>query len=358
MQQQRRDARQNGLVAGVSEATVGAGRLRASLAVAVALICAGVSGCVAFGQRQGNPLVPAKFLTQAGPYRIWTNEPMAKDADSVLALQGLERQVQRELGLRVDASETPIEVYILDSSDTFEHFLTFYYPELPARRAFFLARGDRRVVYTYFGGRLTEDLRHEATHALLNATATELPLWLDEGLAEYFEVPESSRGLNREHLARLPGDRANGWLPDLERLEALDDVREMTPRDYRESWAWVSFLLDGSPESRGVLLGYLADLKAGGPADSLATRVESLSGAETQARLLAYLDQAELRDDRVATAGLERRSMIYRFQNPVPEVATRVASSERMERLRVLEIQQEPPRTGVFGRFLNLFRRD
>ena len=60
------------------------------------------------------------------------------------------------------------------------------------RRAFFLAQGSRQVVYTYFNPQLEVDLRHEATHALLHLAIAELPLWLDEGLAEYFEVPEES----------------------------------------------------------------------------------------------------------------------------------------------------------------------
>ena len=32
----------------------------------------------------------------------------------------------------------------------------------------------------------------------------DLPLWLDEGLAEYFEVDEERQGLNAEHLGRCP----------------------------------------------------------------------------------------------------------------------------------------------------------
>ncbi len=306
-------------------------------------------GCVGMGQRQGKPLVPGKFLTQTGPYRIWTNEPLAADAEPVRELQGLERQVQRELGLRVIGTETPIEVYILDNKEKFEHFLTFYYPELPARRAFFLARADRRVVYTYFGGRLTEDLRHEATHALLNASATELPLWLDEGLAEYFEVPEGRAGLNLEHLARLPADRAEGWVPNLERLEALVDVREMTPRDYRESWAWVHFLLEGSKETRGVLLGYLADLKVGAVAEKLSDRVGGIPGVDTGAMLLAYLDKVG--GSGVVTAGLKREGMLYRLQNSVAEGKRGVDGREPAG------VSLDPPkRKGVFGRFFDLFR--
>ena len=40
---------------------------------------------------------------------------------------------------RLDAE--PVEIYVLDDRNAFAHFLKFYYPELPPRRAFFLARG-------------------------------------------------------------------------------------------------------------------------------------------------------------------------------------------------------------------------
>jgi hypothetical protein len=237
--------------------------------------------------------------------------------------------------MRLDPTTKPIEIYVLDDRAAFEHFLRFYYPELPTRRAFFLARGDRRVVYAYRGERLIEDLRHEATHALLHASVTDLPLWLDEGLAEYFEVPEERGGLNAEHYNRLPADLAAGWTPDLARLEALRDVRVMTPRDYRESWAWVHYLLDGPPGGRAALLGYLADLRAGLPALPLSARLDGAEGASA-ARMVAHLKQL---DDRplvarpahvpapVVTASPRT---IIRGQDPTPEPSRRRGLFGRM----------------------------
>ena len=177
------------------------------------------------------------------------------------------------LGLRVDASDHKIEVYILSDRKTYEHFLKFYYPELPQRRAFFIATNDRRVVYTFKGDRLEEDIRHEATHALLNKAVGEIPLWLDEGLAEYFEAM-SPTGLNREHLARLPEDQIAGWVPDLKRLEALKSVREMTPRDYREAWAWIHYLLEDSSDGHAALLAYLGELRGKDVPKPLSARLQ------------------------------------------------------------------------------------
>ena len=140
----------------------------------------------------------------------------------------------------------------------FAHFLKFYYPELPPRRAFFLAQGSQRVVYTYSSPRLEEDLRHEATHALLRGSFGDLPLWLDEGLAEYFETDLAQPGAEHERIDHFADDLAGGWSPNLPRLESLSDIRQMTPRDYREAWAWVHLFLNGSSSEKTILLTSLS----------------------------------------------------------------------------------------------------
>jgi hypothetical protein len=310
-------------------------------------------GCASLGRQDGKPLVPVQSLVRTGPYQIWTNEPLDAHAPAVRELTALDRQVRGELGLPTDPDAAPIEVYILDNERTYQHFLKIYYPELPMRRAFFLARGDRRVVYTYFGGRLEEDLRHEATHALLNGSIPELPLWLDEGLAEYFEVGEEQAGLNREHLARLPADRVNGWSPDLARLEALKDVRDMSPRDYREAWAWAHYLLAGPTANRAVLLEYLADLRTaqGEPEAGLSARLARSTDEPESIGLIAHLDLIESRpavavsDPEVRTAA--SRKMVYRLQNPAAESRTRTV---------VVEPAPPPRRRGLIGAFFDLFR--
>jgi hypothetical protein len=254
------------------------------------------SGCATTGSSLAgstlNSIVPTRFETRVGPYIVYTHNPLPTDAPMVRHLQSLERQLEATLGVRVDPSEQPIEIYVLSDQQTFDHFLRTYYPELPIRRAFFLAQGSRQVVYTYFNPRLEVDVRHEATHALLHLAYADLPLWLDEGLAEYFEVPEESRGVNAEHLAKLPGDRSAGWIPDLARLEGVKDVRQLSPRDYRESWGWAHYLIHGSPTGKATLLAYLADLKkAKGEIKPLSDRLNSGFESDPAEAMAAYIVQ-------------------------------------------------------------------
>ncbi len=249
----------------------------------------GISGCATMGVQGGKPLIPTTFQVRTGPYVICTNQKLEANAPVVKQLQSLESQVAETLGLRVEPGLSPVEVYILDDRKSFEHFLTFYYPELPHRRAFFLANGNQRVVYTFFGDRLEEDIRHEATHALLHVAIGDIPLWLDEGLAEYFESPTERRGVNAEHVGRLPEDLRSGWSPDLARLESLKVVTQMTPRDYRESWAWVHYLLNQGPAEKKALLTYLADLATTPDARPISARFQK---PETEL-LLTHLKQIQ-----------------------------------------------------------------
>src|SRR5438034_4869221 len=111
------------------------------------------------------------------------------------------------------------------------------YPELPKRRAFFVAQprsvggAEDLMVYTYWGERIQQDLRHELTHALLHSVLKDVPLWLDEGLAECYEMPAAWKGVNYQHLEQLRRGPQGPAKVDLARLEQLTDVQQMTPAE-------------------------------------------------------------------------------------------------------------------------------
>jgi hypothetical protein len=163
------------------------------------------------------------------------------------------------------------------------------YPDLPPRRAFFIGSPAELAVYAFWGDQVRVDLRHEYTHGLLHASLKQVPLWLDEGIAEYFEVPDAGpQRINAEHAQRLTTAVQNGWRPDLRRLEAIENVNEMHRLDYQEAWAWVHFLMHESPETRSLLLGYVESLQSGNEPASLAQIVEQ-NIPQADQRLLGYV---------------------------------------------------------------------
>jgi hypothetical protein len=168
--------------------------------------------------------------------------------------------LNRRLGL--PNSDEPIHVYLFENVDRFKGFMKIYHPDFPDRRAFFVETDTKLSIYAQWGDRVAEDLRHEITHGYLHSTVPNIPLWLDEGLAKFYEVPRNERGLNRPIL-NLLGERLQRehWRPDLKRLEQLDPAKDMSLNDYAESWAWAHFLLESRPEYADTLRAYISDLR-------------------------------------------------------------------------------------------------
>ena len=207
--------------------------------------------------------------------------------------------LQQRLG--VPLSNEPIHIYLFGNQERFDKYLRIYHPLFPSRRAFFLETDTRLTVYAYWGDRVADDLRHEVTHGYLHAVCARIPLWLDEGLAEYFEVPRGTHGLNRSKVDLLAALLARGqWQPDLERLESIEPTADMTQQQYAEAWAWVHWLLETPIEAHALLPGYLEDLRRDGTAAPISARLRPIEPQPARAliehvRRLATLSRRESR---------------------------------------------------------------
>lgn len=238
------------------------------------------------GLPQPSKLPDAHQLT-VGQLVFKSDFELPRDHRLVRELTMEREDVSNTLGL--PATDEPIEVYLFRDADRYREYLVRNFPSVPSRRAFFLETDTRLAVYAHWSDRVAEDLRHEVAHGYLHATAPGLPLWLDEGLAEFFEVPRGQGGLNRPHVDLLKdmAERDN-WKPNLARLETLTEAEQMDQRDYAESWAWVYFFMHSPPERRELLTGYLADLRARGSNEPLSARLVA-SHVEPERPLMDYL---------------------------------------------------------------------
>lgn len=292
---------------------------RAALVIAM-LACMCLAGCAAMNRRPES-LLPDHHVLRTGPFRIRTHKPLKASDPLVAELDSLSRQVGRAIGVAKYEGPDAVDVYLLKDEPSFRHYLKFFHPELPPRRAYFLATGNSRTIYTFVGDHLMEDLRHEATHALVNLSYPALPLWIDEGLAEVFEHPDRSSTPD-PHIERFLADVKTGFVPDLARLEKITDVREMTPRDYRESWAWVRWGLAGPEPIRTSFTQYVRASAAGtaqsGAAPSLAQRWNEVAPRLTPqgAPMVAWLtNEAGTRRTEVAAAPVDAALRQARLQN-------------------------------------------
>ena len=166
-------------------------------------------------------------------------------------------------------------------------------PTAPRRNSLFIVRSGRPTILAVQGETLLQDLTHEAVHSLNHLTFrnTSMPLWMDEGLAEWAEdsVEQQSR-LHGKTLRQLLGGQRI-LLPEPISLAALERIKSTTRADavdYAASWAWCRFLLSGKEGCRGVWNRYLQDIRGGQQAGRLSHRL-ALSVPDYEERFLRFL---------------------------------------------------------------------
>lgn len=248
-------------------------RVTLAVSVAVPLVvvaagCAHLAGHPATAPALAAPLatvggggdLPERSEVVAGQLVIHADFPVAGQHRLVRDLDGLRIAVSQELGLPI--SDEPVHLYLFETTDRYDAFVASRFPSFPARRAFFVETDTTLSVFAAWQDRIAEDLRHETTHGYVHAVAPAVPLWLDEGIAEFFETPRAEQGLHRGHVAILSGRLLEGtWRPDLERLEALVSAGDLSQDHYAEAWCWVHWMLRTTPERRALLQNYLADVR-------------------------------------------------------------------------------------------------
>jgi hypothetical protein len=234
---------------------------------------------------------PGKFHTRCGYYVFYHDFDLDKNDPLFSDLESLPDQVFGEL--KLPPSNTVVQVFLFDTQERYERYMGIRYKYLPPRRAYFLQgveTKDDLKIFTWMGDHVRTDLRHELTHALLHGVCRDVPLWLDEGLAGYFELPPGNEGVNPQHLEML---RRGPFQPDLARLEKLSDVKQMGKPEYREAWAWVHLMLRGDPAAKKVLLEYLQVLRTNSNAGLLLPQLRA-AVLDPEQDLVEHLEKTEL----------------------------------------------------------------
>jgi hypothetical protein len=186
-----------------------------------------------------------------------------------------ELQQDLTLKLRVPPADEPIHLFLFSNKATYKEYLRLHFPQVPFRRALYIKNRGPGMVFAYQSTDFETDVRHESTHALLHAALPLVPLWLDEGLAEYFETARTHRVYDSPHLSRIRWAARFAQVPDIGQLEGISDLADMGVNEYREAWAWVHFMLHGPAESHEELVSFLAAINARTPPGRLGQRLQN-----------------------------------------------------------------------------------
>jgi hypothetical protein len=216
----------------------------------------------------------------------------------------------------------PTVVVLFSSERAFEPYRPKFNGKPVTLDGYCLSSDDMNIVALVDGER-SEALRrifHEYVHLAIRNVLPGLPLWLNEGLAEFystFTVQDNGRralvgGLIPAHLHLL----AHRKLLPIEELLAVEeessDYNEGDRRSifYAQSWALVHMLASGGSARSADLARYLA-LTSGGTSSRDAWR--QVFGDENVNRSLdRYLGQSVM------------KGAVYRFDSDIPKVAADV----------------------------------
>ena len=226
---------------------------------------------------------------QVGRFQIHADFDVSNLTDLPLALSDLAEDVTSVLD--VAPSQQPVHVVLFASASEYQRYMRNYFPQLPERRALFIQDRGPGMLFAHWHADIASDLRHEVAHALLNDAPRPLPLWLDEGLAKYFEAERSRRFDGHVYLQEVCQRARNAIVPALETLEAVNQLSDFHESHYRDSWAWGHFLIHRSVATRNLLKHTLAEHRSGAdtlPFSRQLALLSSRGGSDAQSEFLAH----------------------------------------------------------------------
>jgi tetratricopeptide (TPR) repeat protein len=185
-------------------------------------------------------------------------------------------------------------VYLFASGREFQN-----YAESRSTGGFYQSGLERDYIALPAGSQARRGIVHEYIHLLLDRGAPALPLWFEEGTAEFYSTAEIRGGRVRvgapveEHVRTLAGAR---WVPAAELMRAsrtsrLYDERSRAGLFYAQSWALVH-MLNLAPGYRDGMARLAESLAAGEEAEPAFLAAFGKTPAQAVRELERYLPGA------------------------------------------------------------------
>lgn len=180
------------------------------------------------------------------------------------------------------------QVYLFSGEQGYKRYLEGLELRIPIHTAGVYSPELQQLLIWNLSNRtdMLRTIRHEGFHQYFDMLAAETPVWLNEGLAEYFEVSRFNAGKPSAGVVRPSHVRTLA----LVRATARDPVAEfmnITPREfygpkaslnYSQSWALVRYLRGGTPKVRAVFDRLVSALVEGKSRDE--ALAEALEGVD------------------------------------------------------------------------------
>ena len=206
-------------------------------------------------------------------------------------LRTLPERLSSYYGLKLKVA--PVHVLLFKDRQAYLNHLQKTLPRAPRRTSLFVVRGGKPTILATAGKTLRQDLLHEAVHAINFGSfgGRQVPLWLDEGVAELFEGTQASQDfVHGEMIRGIMGEQRDALAVPL-KLSTLERIESSTKTDalfYAASWAWCRFLAERGTQCHAIWRRYLSDIQAGIAAGKLSHRL-TLAGTNYETLFLQHL---------------------------------------------------------------------
>jgi Protein of unknown function (DUF1570) len=212
----------------------------------------------------------------------------------------------------------PTVVVVFGSGRSFEPYIPRYNGKAIRLGGYFFASDDMNIVALADGDR-ENSLRtifHEYVHVVTDNVSRGMPVWLNEGLAEYystFQVDEGGRRalvgkLIPPHL-QLLNERRHLSIAELLAVETSSPSYNEGERQslfYAQSWALVHMLVSGAPNRASLLAKYSRLVADGTP--SLDAWQQVFMNQNISRELEQYVSQEVM------------KGVAFRFDQSIPQV--------------------------------------
>jgi len=303
-------------------------------------------------EKAGESEADSWFQLQTPHFLLCSHVSEKTTRDFADDLENFRETLARLFPRLVAKSPVPVMVYLFKDPIDFQPFRRRVQGAPIEDRGYFHAgaEGNYLTVADASGPGARRVIRHEYAHFFLHNNFARIPLWLDEGMADFlsgFRVSEQGVEIGvpiLEHLAWL-STHAQAPPSHIFRFsqEALkSDAPGERAAFYAQSWALVHCLIHGQPASLGLLSDFVRRLGRGEGTDRALQETYGKSGKELERASGRYTVKSEFRPmlvDRAASGPA------------LPAAIRALGPAGAFHRLGCLLLQHGPNRAGDAERY-------
>ena len=250
------------------------------------------------------PEWPKSHKLETKHYLIESDIDIKTCKDAARVLEGALEFYAGDLGWRVqkkgDAAQRRFRVFIFSGKAGFDSYLKDLGGVPPIHTAAGLyVPSLRQLLIWNLPNRtnMLSTIRHEGLHQYLDVVLPNIPVWLNEGLAEYFERSRTALGkpspttIHHSHLRRLAA-RPSALNP----IKLMHSTRNQfygnPAHNYAQAWALVHFMRRGPHKWRRIFKTLVAELRSGKAHDkAVAAALEGFDRGEFARAFAEYVDK-------------------------------------------------------------------